>query len=580
MSLGHYSHVIGQFPVLQLTFTWVLLVVSSMGWGLAVLRFSRMVKEYSATTIRQSLWVGLFITTVVALTLDIVLPLGGATATGNLAGFVVFGLVIVAVVTFRLLRQSGQSLSPHWWFGALVVLGILIVYAGWAQGQPSNYDTGLYHIGAMNYARDFPLIPGLVNLHERFGFNSSMWPTSAWFGALGWTENEFRIVNGLLLSALLVEAMLRLLGSSRSRTLPGTVIVVIGSVLTLGVMAQYPGRLLSSSAQDSAALIFGLVAVGYFSDAMCRRDWWNLSSTRMALSTALVVATLGALMRPLGWVLVVGMAAVGVATSIAARGLHRALRSLVPGMVVIAVSGAVMGVRDYLMSGWLLYPAGLFGFPVDWRYPDPGLSSDRITAWARTPFQDVDTTLADSAWIGGWIQRLPTDWSIPALTALLVLSGLLWWGSRGTGDSWPLTGCLWALAPVVGLLVAWVWTAPDPRFAWAGIIGLGLVPVGFLTQEVPTSRVLAGSAAALAALVLLASVRGSWSSWSGQPVDPPVAVTTEAVMEDGSTVTVPTPPGDQCWTAYPLCRPNYESNAIERRGPNLADGFRPIPTPA
>ena len=577
MSLGHYSHVIGQFPVLQLTFTWVLLIVSAMGWGLAVLRFSRMVEEYSATTIRQSLWVGLFVTTVVALTLDIVLPLGGATATGILAGFVVFGLVIVAVVTFRLVRRSGQSLSRHWWLGALVVLGILIVYAGWALGQPSNYDTGLYHIGAINYARDFPLIPGLVNLHERFGFNSSMWPTSAWFGALGWTENEFRIVSGLLLCALLVEAMLRLLGSSRSRRLPGTVIVVIGSVLTLGAMAQYPGRLLSSSAQDSAALIFGLVAVGYFSDAMSRRDWWSPSSTRMALSTALVVATLGALMRPLGWVLVVGMVAVGIASAISARGLPRTLRTLAPIMVVIAVAGAVTGVRDYLISGWLLYPAGLIVFPVDWRYPDPALSSDRITAWARTPFQDVDTTLADSAWIGGWVLRLPTDWSIPALAALLALAGVLWWRSRGTRDSWLVTGCLWALAPVVGLLVAWFWTAPDPRFAWAGIIGLGLIPVGFLAQEVPTTWVLGGSAATFVALILLASVRGSWGYWSGVPVEPPVAVTIEGVLQDGSTVIVPAPPGDQCWTVYPLCRPNYESNAIGRRGPGLADGFRPSP---
>ena len=567
---------VGQFSVLALVLTWVVLAVGLAGWGMLVIRLRSRSKRISPGQLRESLWVGLLVITVTPLLLDIVSPLGGGTALWVLIVLIAVGLVNAAWQLSAAIRQRGSRPAAHWWIGGLALAIVLFVYAGWALGEPTNYDTGLYHIGAINYARDFPTVPGLANLHERFGFNSSMWPLSAWLGSLGWMGHEYRVVNGLLLTLLLADTALRLLNAKRTPVLPGTAITIIGSVLVLGAMAQYPGRLLASSAQDSAALILGLVAVAYFSDAMSRRSWWERLEARAAVSVALVAAIAGALMRPLGWVLAAGIWAVALVVAALGREMLAAARSLAPVTVVAVLAGVLMGVRDYILSGWLLYPAGLIGFRVEWRYPDPSVSSDRIAAWARTPFQDVQSTLADSSWVGGWLQRLPTDWSIPALGALLGLAGLLWWLSRGRRDQWLWRGCVAALAPVALLLIAWFITAPDPRFAWAGIVGLGLVPVGFLAQDVPPTRLLFGAGAVLAALLVLASVRGSWEAWSWRAVAPPTAEIIDGELDDGTAVVMPTP-GDQCWETYPFCRPQYESPAIERRGTGLVDGFRPIP---
>ena len=564
-----------QFPVLVLTLTWVVLGMSVMGWGLLGSRWILPTGLSSALVLRQALWIGLFAFAVTAMALDTALPLGGPVALW-IAGLVVaVGLVSASVFIIGALRRTGIGVPFPWWVGFLLLPVVLLVYAGWALGQPSNYDLGLYHIGSIHYARDFPLIPGLVNLHERFGFNSSMWPLSAWLGSPVWMGNEFRIINGLLLALLLAEMVLRIVGSSHSRVLPGTVIMVIGSVLVLGVLAQYPGRLLASSAQDTAALILGLVALAYFSDAMSERDWWIRPEGRSALASSVVVATSGALMRPLAWILVAMFVAVALITAAVGRHVSLALRSLRPIALVVVIAGVVVAVRDYLLSGWLLYPASLVAFPVDWRYPDPSVSSNRITAWARAPFQDVDTTLASSSWVGSWLERLPTDWSIPTLGALLLLALVLWWRGRVGRAPWLWRGCLWALLPVLALVLAWFITAPDPRFAWAGIVALGLVPVGFLAQDIRLSRMLMGGVAALAALLVLATVRGSWAEWSLVPVDPPVAETIEGVLSDGTAVVMPTP-GDQCWATHPLCRPQYESDAVELRGPSVGNGFRPM----
>lgn len=561
--------------MLALAITWILLAASLAGLGMLVIR-SRSTR-FSSRQFRQSLWVGLLIGTVAALLLDIAWPLGGGIALWVLLVLIGFGLLSAAWQMVAAIRQRGSVPSARWWICGVVLGILLLVYAGWALGEPTNYDTGLYHIGAINYARDFPTIPGLANLHERFGFNSSMWPLSAWLGSFGWTGNEFRVVNGLLLTLLLTDTAVRLVGARRAPVSPGTVIMSIGSVLVLGATAQYPGRLLASSAQDSAALILGLVAVAYFSDALARRRWWERPKARAALSVALIAAISDALMRPLGWVLVAGIWTVALVVAATGKGALAAARSLAPVTVVAVLAGVLMGVRDYILSGWLLYPAGLIGFRVDWRYPDPSVSSDRIAAWARTPFQDVQTTLADSSWLGGWLQRLPTDWSVPALVALLGLAALLWALGRGRRDPWLWRGCVAALAPVVLLLIAWFITAPDPRFAWAGIMGLGLVPVGFLAREVPPTRLLVGASAVLAALLVLASVRDSWEAWSWRAVAPPTAELLEGELADGTAVLTPTP-GDQCWETYPMCRPQYESPAIERRGAGLEDGFRPIPS--
>ena len=570
----HYIDVVDQFPVLALAATWLVVAVSLAGWGIAVgpllLRWSGYVAMFGF----GFMWVGLLVFTLVALTLDLLLPLGARVSTWLLVLVLTSGLVFGTVRVLRLHRESVRTRLRSGWWIALALAVVLLVYAGWALGEPGNYDTGLYHIGAINYSRDFPLVLGLANLHERFGFNSSMWPLSAWLGSIGWRGEEFRLVNGLLLMMMLLDTLVRVRRSRRGSVTPGTGIMIVGSVLVLGVLAQYPARLLASSAQDTAALILGIVAIAYLSDGLARRPWWkySLNTTAMVVATAASISS--ALMRPLGWFFFAGLIAVALGSSLAGRAFRKSLRILGPVLVVGAVAGVVMGIRDARLSGWLFYPAGVVGFRVDWRFPDPSVSSDRITAWARTPFQDVETTLASSDWVVGWLGRLPTDWALPAVALLVGVASALWWGARRVGESVDGRGMVLALVPVAMLLVAWLATAPDPRFAWAGIVALGLVPLGFVAQRLPVSRILLGSGLFLGALVILASLRGSWQEWSWAATPPPRPALAEAALADGTSIVVPTAT-DQCWAAYPLCRPDYEDPAVETRGDGVADGFRP-----
>ena len=63
------------------------------------------------------------------------------------------------------------------WREALPLVLTLVLAASWtanrAMGPPEEYDSGLYHIPVMQWSKLYPLVPGLANLNDRFGFNNS-----------------------------------------------------------------------------------------------------------------------------------------------------------------------------------------------------------------------------------------------------------------------------------------------------------------------------------------------------------------------------------------------------------------------
>lgn len=548
--------------------TWLLWIIGSSGIGLLITAYVPSLRVRSIRLRwRSGMWIGLFLISLVLVGVNFVSGLGQAV--GRWSGILLIGIGFAAFLWFIITRYAPR-------FGGLrelgawgVVLFILFVLAGWALGQPGNYDTGLYHLGAISYSADFSVIPGLANLHERFGFNSTMWPLSAGMGALGMEADSFRILNGVLVGLALTDLALRVLGSARWRaTSPGTVVLLFGMTFVLSAIAQYPARLIASSAQDTAALVLTVVATAYLADAVKGRGDW-VAASRVSVITAVMTA----MMRPLGWVFAACVVLIVVVVAIRRTGWPGAVRVVGGVGLLSGVALALMLVRDAILSGWLLFPLGAFPVPVDWRLPDPSHAARDIQGWARTPFQDVNETLASNAWFGGWLARLPTDWSIPALGVLVIAAVMIWWRVRPRSGTWIRESLLTA-TPAIITLIIWFYSAPDPRFAWGFILAIGLIPVAYLAQGLRTRALLIAAAATLAALMVLAGLRGSFGTWSWFAQEPPSVATYEELLIDGTGVRIPQM-GDQCWSVYPLCRPDYAPLDVELRGPNLGDGFRP-----
>jgi MFS family permease len=312
-----------------------------------------------------------------------------------------------------------------------------------------------------------------------------------------------------------------------------------------------------------------VVTTAYLADTV-RSGGASLSAARVVILTAVMAG----MMRPLGWVFAGGVAVVTCALVVRGVGWRQCVRSL--GGVGLLTTVAVMlrALRDALLTGWILFPVSLFPVAVDWRLPDPDSAARDIQGWARTPFQPVQETLSSNSWLTGWLLRLPTDWSIPAVALLLVLALLVWARWRPGSSRWVRMALLTALPAGLALGV-WMYSAPDPRFAWGYIVACGLVPLAFLTDRIGLRNLVAMSGVFLLGLLVLAGLRGSFGVWTWNAVEPPIPDVYRDTLDDGTMVLIPSI-GDQCWSVYPLCRPDYAPDSVQRRGDGIASGFRPV----
>ena len=80
---------------------------------------------------------------------------------------------------------------------AIVFLGFACWEANLGLGPNTAWDSGLYHIQAVQWARSYPIVPGLANLHGPLGFNNLAF---LYFAALDhgpWAARANHVGNGL-----------------------------------------------------------------------------------------------------------------------------------------------------------------------------------------------------------------------------------------------------------------------------------------------------------------------------------------------------------------------------------------------
>lgn len=581
---------------------WVLLLGSAAG-ALARPRVG------SLGALRVALWFGFAVLVLLALIPNFFLPLVGG---GEL---VILGIAtVLAVVAWLVIRRRTRAgarargwVRPGWWT-AVPIAGLvlmLLLLAHHFAGPLTNYDSGLYHLNAIQFAAEYPTIPGLANLQDRLGTNVSSFNLGALLANTPWGLDAVRLLVGLFVFLLSTDLTLRLMdGRRRTLRLPGTYVLVLAVLLSVPFLLANPGYWVTSPTADTVAFVMTVVAGAYLADAVASRD------TTWA-AVALVTASLAASIRTQLWVFAFLVAAALLVlwwTDPGRRGrVRRRPRVLtLAGVLVSAVVLVTMMVRDVILSGWLLFPAGYLPLPVAWRVPDTTAVRDWLLSWARDPGASPEQALNGWYWLWPWVGRTLDDWAVRGALGLAALAVVALLALRRTSPpEAPRTrvagwGWLLAVAPALGTLAIWFWTAPDPRFAWGALVLAGAVPAAFALRlvavsipAVPALRApvpLALAAGFMAAAVLppavagLTQVRGfvaegyEYRTYAFGPVSVvasvnpvPVPAVEEFVLPSGQVVLV-TVGGDQCWGTFPLCRPYADPN-LRFRGSSVADGF-------
>jgi len=543
------------------------------------------------STVRRALWWGLLVVALIASAMAIVVPL----RSWALALVIVGGAVLGTVITVRARRRRGSTLRLTMSAGSMAgVIGLgaaVVAFAASALGPVTNYDSGLYHLGAITYAAEFPTIPGLANLYGPLGYGTSEFTLAAALGNTPFGDQGWRLLNGLIIAVAAIDLVLRML---RRRWSAGTFVLLVGLTVSLVPLLLTADYWVTSPSQDSAVFVGTVVASAYVVDGLTRTR-----QSAADLGAALAVATVLVMLRP-----TMAVYAAGVLTVAGAR-VWRARRTgtmrgwpRTAGVVVggIAAAAVITAARDYLLSGWVLYPLSVWAFDVEWRAGDPTeLRNATLGFWRDR--DDIWGSVDGWAWVGPWLARSSQEWEAVMLAGLAILTGaLLLITARATTLRWrPL---LAALAPsILGTAAWWLASPPGFRFGWGPLVTLFAVPLGWALWRLRDhangwTRALPGMAPVMSAVLIggvsVVALAGHtpWSSFDREaraavgPLSIPYAhapvvepITQDTVTESGLRLVAPVTT-DQCWQVFPLCSP-AASPTLRLRGQDLARGFLP-----
>lgn len=577
--------------------TWVVASACVIVFGLVpALLISR---KMNSRTIRGSLWWGMLVATLVILTLGIWKPLASTSvAVAFFACVLVFGFVgLLLVRKFKInLSKPKRVLRNHW--SRIALVGVVFVSLGYVSlsvlGPVTNYDSGLYHLGAIAYASEYTPVPGLANMSNALGYNNSIFPLAAFLGNGPWDGQGFRLINGLFMVLMAADLSLRL---QQRRLTTGTYVLVFGLLASWTPLIAISDYWVASPTSDTAVFILSIVSLAYLSDFLTSKKL-KIFEASVALITALLIVS----MRPTMLFFASGILLVVVVMAVVQR--RRTTVTSSTGITALLLSVAalwllsVQTVRDYFLSGWIEYPLSLHKFNVEWAAVDPVISRAATLGNARDPLHLWESAQGWN-WVGPWVSTAIHQWEtyeFLALTLLACATGVtVLVLKRRERIPIHMFRVGLALLPLLIAVVVW-WTVSPPayRFIWGPLFLIPIVIISWSVTYLERSGAVRNQASATALFavagimfVLVVVCAFTRLDLTSTRVDSqwkfgPIALTY-------STVPIPVPPvkkvelapgfdllmpiaGDQCWDNYPLCTGGLEAG-LKMRGNSIQDGF-------
>jgi hypothetical protein len=400
---------------------------------------------------------GLITVNVLANYLSLVLPMA------TLANLVVLG---VGVTLYLLNRADQPRLSTGTTGQKLFFLVCVLFILFYSSLQSLTYDEGLYYSQFIRWIRAYPVVPGLANLHDRFGFDSGWHVLAALFNF----GEESNAVNG----ALYILVVLYLLGGAPGTAEPRRLSPFLKGGLLLLIHMPWEG-VYHWIAPAADLVVFYLLAVLIV--------LWveHLERDESLPDTS-----------PLAWIIPAYLLTVKLSAApallltvfLGVRLLKsRQYWSLAGFMALNLLIVLPWLVRNVVLSGYLLYPferLDLFGF--DWKVPVAKVRQTREAIEAFGYLRNkVSATVVHSR-LDRLIFLFRHNIRIYDLVLLLAvpLSPLVAWWQR-------------KLLPAHSIaLLAFIWTgvafwflqAPDPRFGYGYLAPLFILVAALCLRAV------------------------------------------------------------------------------------------------
>jgi hypothetical protein len=455
---------------LALAALWILLAAWLAGIGALLLGDDP--AEGACESLHLAFWMGAAATTALLMVWHLALAVD-AWAAGAVAALGVAGWV-TRRTWFRACSRGRPAI--------VAILGAAAL-AVWVANHALNaggMDDYNYEFQAIRWIHDFPIVPGLANLHGRLGFNQAHHLLAALWsvGPLGGVVNH--VLNGLFVTVSLLYqgGGLHAVVMGHDDPRPSEVVraVCLGPTLGLVLFGVFGPAISTLKADVLVTCCVLLITCLAFEVGEQPAG----SPRQLRLAACAIAAAGFAASVKLSAGVFCGVMALALAHKVwrTARG-WRARRPVVAAIGVVAVMTLALPLRGILLSGYPLYPATVGAVDVDWRVPGAQAVAERtfITSIAQLRPTYDPRAVSGFGWVRNWVRETAiTDrfsLLLPLTVAVFVIAGA---ALPGRADGFvPANGARWTCTVVasssLASLVVWWHQAPASRFgagyAWA-----------------------------------------------------------------------------------------------------------------
>jgi len=369
----------------------------------------------------------------------------------------------------------------------LLILTVAIIVANFSFGPARPYDAGLYHLQTIRWIKQYPIVPGLGNLHSRLAYNNSNFLFAAMLEQNIYFLKSYRVTNGLFLLVLFIHLsissfrLLRKINPWAKDPLDNRKEIhsyeIFESLLLAPVINIILRGSTASVSPDIPIFILGILISSRLLNLLTQEKK-NIEE----LFFIFIFSALGTTIKVS--FLVFGLIASLIALISCTKNYERKdslkrIPFLFYSLAFIALISIPWIARNIILSGYLIYPSTLTLFPVEWRLPAKVVINEArwIQSWARLPGTSPEVVLGNWQWIRPWASRLFSkqnifDIFVPiALTieGILILCYNKYKYKKGESSLFLRS---FLILPITNL-VFWFFSAPSLRFAGSSFWILG-----------------------------------------------------------------------------------------------------------
>jgi len=371
-----------------------------------------------------------------------------------------FGILGLLILLSIIKRKSTKFSIPK----SKISASLILFFVVWAiillinAGPTMMDDTESYHIQSIKWIKEYGSVPGIVNLHVRFGFNSSWFSSVALFSFSSKTTGGFTVMNSVISVWLCYWFIEKFNQFRKENNVQGAFAILSIFIVSLVIWSLIKGNAATTNYDFITTFIVLIFFIEvFFSEKTSPSIEWIIWPVYL-LTIRLINFPL-LLLSLFAFILFIK------------QQQHRQL--LLPLAYCFLLIFPFI-IRSIIISGYPFYPATYFDLTnVDWKadsqITEKFLEFIKYYNRVSTTYFDIEQTKAlGSEWAPAWFQHLfPFD-------KILVLAGFT--GILFTGIKLFIQKNNYSKSIITGLMILWLisWfiIVPVPRFVY-GILLFG-----------------------------------------------------------------------------------------------------------